>query len=99
MPSIAQAAQALQDKKESGGLMPVENCPVIIPTAPIPEFPPKLNSTVPLRTPMPATTVLQPDTQRTFHSAASPQVRVPPMPPNSNPNVGAAAASQSITVV
>ena len=98
MPTISESQQSFQSKVKTGELQPVEKAPQTEPGAPaIPAFPQEPNSF--LRTPMPASTVLQPDTLRQFFSAANPQTRVPPVAPNANPNVGASAASQSITVV
>lgn len=52
-----------------------------------------------LRAPLPASMWEQPDGQRQFHASAIPQTRIAPLPANSDPIIGAQAASQAIQVV
>lgn len=98
MPTLEENRRNLEEGIRSGRLVPAP--PPLETALPVPlpvSFPPSPNPA--LRTPMPKTTVLEPDTVRQFFNPATPQTRVPPLPPASNPNIGAQAASQSITVI
>lgn len=81
------------------GMEPIERAPQA-PTAPpaMPAYPPAPNPF--MRSPLPTSQVLQPDTLRYFfRPAGPPQSRVIPQPPNATPAIGASASSQAITVV
>lgn len=98
MPTIEQSQASFKARTESGDLIPaVAENPPVIPSAPIPDYPMAPNPFQ--RGPLPASMSMQPDTQRQWHSSMSPQSRVSPISPNANPNIGATAASQAITIV
>lgn len=96
MPSIAQNNAAAKALKESGKLTPVaENSAPTPPAAPlIPDFPAQPAKY--LNSPLPANMWQSPDQQRQFQNGAIPQTRISPLPPNTNPAIGAASASQAI---
>src|SRR5579885_3260481 len=99
MPSIAQNNAAAKALMDAGKLTPVaENSAPTPPAAPlIPDFPAQPAKY--LNSPLPASMWQSPDQQRQFQNGAIPQTRISPLPPNTNPSVGAAAASQAITIV
>jgi hypothetical protein len=96
MPSIATQKQRFQEAIDSGTIVPA---PADVPKPPIPvaDYPPTPNSYS--RGPLPAASIQQPDMQRIWQTGATPQVRLIPLAPISNPVVGASAQSQAIQVV
>src|SRR5262245_55801975 len=67
-----------------------------IPTFPSPEFPNTPNAWQ--RGPLPPPMVQSTDQQRGWQIGTVPTVRVSPLPPASNPQIGAAAASQALVI-
>ena len=96
MASIAESSARGRKLLESGQWKYVT--PEAQPTLPPPAaYPPAPNQY--LRAPLPPDMWQQPDAQRQFHIAAIPQIRLSPLPDNTNPVSGAQAASQAIAVV
>ena len=99
MPSVNQNAEMLKKMKEENLLMEKVNmAEEVTPSRPNPDtptYPAASNSR--LRTPMPAITNMQPDTQRQFFNAAIPQTRIFPLTTASSPFVGATIQSSVFT--
>ena len=100
MPSANQNAELLQKLKAANLLSAVTPLLGSTPAAPTPTAPAYPNEPNPrLRTPMPASTVFQPDVQRQFLNPAIPQTRIMPQTASANPIAGAASATQAATVI
>lgn len=94
MPSIANNAAYLQSMKDGGNLKEIE--PKISISSNFPAPPSYPNEPNPrLRTPMPAGTILQPDTVRQFFNSSIPQSRLFPQTASGSSGVGAAIQSQT----
>lgn len=93
MPSIRAAVEYLQAMKDAGKLEPMESLTSVhadrFPSPP--SYPNEPNPR--LRTPMPASAVLQPDTVRQFFNSSVPQTRLLPTTPSLNMGIGAAIES------
>ena len=96
MPSIATQARKLQEAIESGNLIPTA-AETLKPPIPVADYPASPNAYS--RGPLPAGSVQQPDMQRAWQTGATPQIRLIPTAPLSNPVVGAAAQSQAIVQI
>lgn len=98
MPSIESNRKTGQAAIESGALVRATPAPNVAP--PTPPLTNTNQSNTYLRTPLPASYVQQPDQQRSWQAwGVTPQSRVPPLPPASNAQAGAQAASQATVVV
>jgi hypothetical protein len=95
MPSIATQIKNFEDAKAAQAIVPA---PVNSANVPIPVADYPVNQAPYLRTPLPAASVQQPDMQRVWQAGTSPQSRISPLPPISNPVANASAASQSIVI-
>lgn len=96
MPSISES-RAVAEKKLADGKWAYTNLappPAVLP--PTSAYPAAPNQY--LRGPLPPDMWEQPDAQRQFHAPAIPQVRVAPLPDNTNAVVGASGQSQAIPV-
>lgn len=99
MPSIESNQQAGKAAIEAGTLVRATT-PAVDVAPPTPPLTNTNQSNTFLRTPLPASYVQQPDQQRSWQAwGVTPQSRVPPLPPASNAQAGAQAASQATVVV
>lgn len=97
MPTIAENKATYEKALAEGTVTraPMPTQPSAYP--PPPTYPAAINQN--FVAPLPANMWQSPDQQRQWQSGAVPQIRVIPRPAAANPTVGAAAASQAISVV
>lgn len=98
MGRIEQNRAAFKAALDAGSISLVRRIPVppSVPV-PVPDYP--VQPGAPLRTPMPTSQVLQPDTQRTWYNSAGPQTRIPPQAFSATPIFGGGVVTQTNAVV